>query len=70
MLFSNIFHPKIVNHQSECDRPRLVLPQARCVCTLVVPMGEWSFLEEIIGKYAGLWEAPHRTPHFKANETI
>jgi hypothetical protein len=33
-------------------------------------MGEQPFLEEFICKYAGLWEAPNHTPHFKVNETV
>jgi hypothetical protein len=48
----------------------LVLPQAKCVCTFVVPMGEQPFLEEFIHKYASLWETLNHVPHFKVNEII
>ncbi len=47
-----------------------MFPQARCVRTFVVTMGEQPFLEELICKDAGLWEAPNLLPHFKVNKTI
>jgi hypothetical protein len=47
-----------------------MLPQAKCVCTLIISMWEELFAEELVGKDAGLGYAPYSSLHFKVNETV
>ncbi len=46
MLLSNVFHTKVVDNKREQNWPCYVFPQARCVGTFVVAVGEETFSKE------------------------
>ncbi len=60
-----IFYAKIIDDQCECDGPGVVFPKPGGLITLKVSVGGKAFLEELVGKDAGLGEAPHRSLHFQ-----
>jgi hypothetical protein len=67
---SHIFNPKIVNNQHEGDRMGEILPQTRCMPTLVISMGEEPFVEEFICQDSSLGKAPNGVAHFNINKPI
>jgi hypothetical protein len=42
---AHIFNPEIIGYQCEGDRAGKMSPEARGMLTLVIPMGEETFLE-------------------------
>ena len=64
VLLLFIFYAKIIDNQREDDGPGGVFPKTGGLFTLEVSMGGNVFLEELVGKDAGLGEAPHCSSHF------
>jgi hypothetical protein len=70
MLLSHVFCSKTVENLCEQDRSHLMLPQARHVGALIVPMGQQVFLKHFSSKYACLREIPDRLSYLKINKPI
>jgi hypothetical protein len=45
MLLAHIFNPEVIDYQREGDRAGKMSSEARGMLTLVIPMGDETFLE-------------------------
>jgi hypothetical protein len=66
----HILNPKVINNHREGDRAGEMLPQTRCMFTLVIFMGEEPFAEELIRQDTSLEEAPYGAAHFNVYESF
>jgi hypothetical protein len=67
MLFSNIFHAKVVNNYSECDGAFGMFSQTRGIGTLKISVGEKTLTQQFICQITRLGEVPHCAVHLKVN---
>ncbi len=70
MSLSHIFNPKIVDDEDKHDRLPLVAPEARHCGTLVIPMAGKAFGEEVVGQFAGLWQAVDAFSDFEVDPVV
>ena len=70
MLPTHTFNSEIIDYQREGDRAGKVSPQARGMLTLVITMGEETFLEQLVRQDACLGKAPDSTSHFKIHKPV
>ncbi len=61
---------KVVNTESEQERPPVVFPKARCDIALMVAMLVEAFFKRILCKDACLWETIHSLLYFDVDYTI
>ncbi len=61
---------KVIHNQGKADVPSGVPPQAWCVVTWMVAIGQKEFLKVVIGDAAGLREAVHAFANFHIDVTI
>ena len=54
MLFSHIFYAEIIDDKCESNWPPFMPPESRHVGTFMGTVGGKAFLQEFVGKYAGL----------------
>jgi hypothetical protein len=70
IAFIDIFDGKIVDFQGECDQSSFVLPQAWCMCALVISNQHKFASEMFVCKVACLWQSPYYSSHFQMDETM
>jgi hypothetical protein len=65
-----IFHPKIINNESELDRTPFVAPETWGGFCLVISFSKKAGLEEIVGKIASLGKAIAAMANFEVHPGI
>ncbi len=70
VLPPNILDAKVVDTESEQERPPVMFPKARCDIALMVAMLVEAFYEEILCKDACLRESVHTLLYFDLDCTI
>jgi hypothetical protein len=64
------FDAKVVNDKAEGDVTPHVMPQSRCLLTLIVASDGKAFLKEFVCKDASLWEPVHALLNFNIYPSI
>jgi hypothetical protein len=70
MLLPNVLDAKVVNTESEQERPPVIFPKAQCDVALMVALLVEAFFEEILCKDARLREAVHALLYFDVDCNI
>lgn len=70
MVITNVLDAEIIDCEVEPDGSRIMGKEARRVWKLVVSMLGKTFLEELVGKDTGLWEAIHALPDLHVNMSV
>ncbi len=70
VLPPNILDAKVVNTESEQERPAVMFPRARCDVALMVAMLIEAFFEEILCKDGHLQETVHALLYFDVDCTV
>ncbi len=61
---------KVVDDKAEGDVMPHVVPQSRCVLTLIVASDGKAFLVEFVCEGAGLWEPVHTLENFDIHPSV
>ncbi len=70
VLPPNVLDAKVVDTESEQERPPIMFPKARCDIALMVAVLVEVFFKEILCKDARLWETIHSLLYFDVDCTI
>jgi hypothetical protein len=70
VFYPNIFHPKVINNETELDGMPFVAPEAWGGGNLVISLSKKGRLEEIVGKNASLGKAITALTNLKVDPPI
>jgi hypothetical protein len=70
VLPPNVLDAKVVDTETEQDRPPVIFLKARCDIALMIAMLVEEFFKEILCKDACLWETEHSLLYFDVDCTV